>query len=402
MSCSNDNDSFMDVDNFREEIINTLKLSVSDHKLQELKRHVSSHVNTRTLLALFEENALFNTTLEGKNDLVKKLLDMGANPNHFSSYPPHIVTAVRNSNMSVLCMLVQAGADVNMQDFNGETALMMTILPRNYRYFYYLIRNGANVNEQRYDGFTALHIAVTQKREDFIYRLLEEHADFNIISKTGYSPLAFAMKYRFFEIAEILLKAGAAITRHSGKFFRSAVTGKKYELVNMLISHGMNVDGKSNSSCTPLMFAAAEGDTKMMSLLINAGANIHKQAGKNGINAISCAVSCGHLNAVILLVACGAKVNKRIRHVFHLESLLIFAARRGNEQIVAVLLAKGAKIHHRDFQGKTAYDIAVHFKYPKVAEMIKNSPNLLEIMCFMRSQIQRFQEEDGLQKDKLK
>lgn len=402
MSHLNDNDSSMKVDDSRQEVIDILELSIGTHKLQEFKRRVSFHNNAKSLLNSFGENALFEAIIQNKNSLVEKLLDMGVNPNNSLSYPPHIITAIRNTNGSALCMLVEAGADVNIQDADGQTALMATLLSRRIMTYSYLIRNGANINEQKVDGYTALHIATEQNREEFVHQLLADGADFNILTDNGRSPLDLAMDYRHFTIIEILLKAGATSTRYSGRVFRSAITKRKYELIKMLILRGINVDGKSDSSYTPLMTAAIEGDTKMLSLLINAGADIHKQVDGTDADALAAAVSSRQLNAVILLIACGAKVNKRTMINFRRESLLTLAARWGDKRIVAVLLAKGAKTHHRDSDGKTAYDIAMKCGHRDIAEMIQKTPDLIGVMSFMRCRIRQFQEEDGLQKDKLK
>ena len=68
------------------------------------------------------------------NDIVRQLLEAGANPNLSDSKKAQtpLMTAVQKGNLEIVQQLVKAGADVNLQDSNGDTALLMALSSGNY------------------------------------------------------------------------------------------------------------------------------------------------------------------------------------------------------------------------------------------------------------------------------
>lgn len=98
------------------------------------------------------------------------------------------------------------------------------------------------------------------------------HADPN-----GQTALMLAAFNGHNEIIETLLKHGAGVDARD-KSDRTALmygcTGPFPKTVELLIKHGANVNlADNNEHWTPLMFAAAEGQTDNVRILLNAGAD---------------------------------------------------------------------------------------------------------------------------------
>ena len=141
--------------------------------------------------------------------------------------------------------LIKAGADVNMQDDIGWTALMCAVENGNENIVRELIDRGADVNMQANDGNTALTGAVTLNRENVVKELVERGATINIKTDDGWTALIIA-----------------------------AVNGNE-NIVKELIDREAEVNMQDNNGDTALMIAVKWGDENMVKKLIEAGANIY-------------------------------------------------------------------------------------------------------------------------------
>ena len=72
-----------------------------------------------------------------------------------------------------------------------------------------LIEAAADVNLQDRDGNTPLHAAVMYNRRDIVEFLLALGCDVNTAGEQGFTPLHIATKFNYPELVELLLRAGA-------------------------------------------------------------------------------------------------------------------------------------------------------------------------------------------------
>ncbi|KAG0000076.1 hypothetical protein BGZ79_006337 [Entomortierella chlamydospora] len=106
----------------------------------------------------------------------------GMNPLHFA--------ASRGHEEIVRILIDQAGAGVDIQDREGETALLKASYSGYYPVVCFLLKRGANVHQRDKDGWTALHNASSKGFIDIAQVLLEKgEADVNARSKMGHTPL---------------------------------------------------------------------------------------------------------------------------------------------------------------------------------------------------------------------
>ena len=100
-----------------------------------------------------------------------------------------LMIAVKNRNKYIVRLLLKNGANVNVPDAFGNTALIMAVLnDKEQKDIVKLLLNyGANVNSKNNMGNTALIIASMKSYKDTVKLLLQNDADVNIQNKWGYA-----------------------------------------------------------------------------------------------------------------------------------------------------------------------------------------------------------------------
>lgn len=165
-----------------------------------------------------------------------------------------------------------------------------------------LIRQGADL-EHKVDGLweTPLHLATQHGRVEVVRILIAEGADLNATSgnvdHVGMTALDFAVRYRHFEIAEVLLDAGVV----PGLSLFGADSAK---MVRILIEAGADPSLRAPDGSSALFPHAAIDEVESLEALLDAGVDINAVA-NDGSTASMWAVRNGHLPSVKLLVQRG-------------------------------------------------------------------------------------------------
>ncbi|NBV77170.1 ankyrin repeat domain-containing protein [bacterium] len=134
--------------------------------------------------------------------------------------------------------LIDEGADVNAEDKDGFTALMIATHEGKLEVFYKLYRLGAKVDAKSKDGITALMVASATGNEVIVKYLCdnERDPDVNAKSKDGYTALMFACESEKgdLEIVRELLKAGADPRLKNKKGISAYFLAKKPAIIELL------------------------------------------------------------------------------------------------------------------------------------------------------------------------
>lgn len=120
----------------------------------------------------------------------------------------------------------------------------------------------------------------------------------------------------------------------------AAIQGDEQK-VKELIKKGMEVNSRDGNGCVPLHGAALNGHLTIIEILINNGADLNVRA-QNGATPLYTAVSAGHACAVLTLIQHGANI--RAKCLDYMQPLLYVAAENGHEEVVKILLEKGAEV----------------------------------------------------------
>jgi len=137
--------------------------------------------------------------------LVPLLLQARADPNiaadsgafgvgftQVGAFPLHL--AAKRSNLAIMDMLLGAGADINVADQNGRTALIVASASGQASAAQWLAANGAAIDATSHYGYTALHQAALLPRYEIIEFLLLSGASATLCDREGQTALHMVLK----------------------------------------------------------------------------------------------------------------------------------------------------------------------------------------------------------------
>jgi uncharacterized protein len=148
------------------------------------------------------------------------------------------------------------------------------------------------------------------------------------------------------------------------------------EAVGLFLKSGMSVDAKDSKSFTALMISAWHGQTEVVKLLLDRGADMNARietGAVKGATALILAAGLGHTEVVKLLLDKGADMNVRSAKG---RTVLMYAAighaESGHGDVVKLLLDKGVDITPKDNLGRRARDYSDD---PEVKALLEARPN---------------------------
>ena len=141
------------------------------------------------------------------------------------------------------------------------------------------IQQGADVNVAQGDGMTALHWAAEHGDSAMTELLLKAKANVNPTTRdAGYTPLHLASRRASASVVRSLLKAGAdakAVSASGGTVLHLAAQGGSGDVVDALIEKGADPNAREPEyGQTPLVFAAEAGRAAAVTELLKHGADV--------------------------------------------------------------------------------------------------------------------------------
>ena len=300
---------------------------------------------------------------KANTDAINVLLNAGADPNitecNGGTCIYHAVSG--GCSKHVLETIVKHGADVNITNKNKRTALMRACTKGNKDAINVFLEAGADPNIADADGDTCLHYAALHDCcTDVLQTIISHGADVNATNKKNVTALMTACHMANTDVINVLLKAGADpnITEcNAGADPNIAdVNGDTclyYAVQNDCC--GVGVNAPNNTNVTALMIACHKGNTDAIKLLLNAGADPNITDGK-GATCIHLAVSEGCSKCVLeTIVSHGADIN--IANKKNVTALMI-ACKKGEKDPINVLSNAKADPSIVDADGNTCLHYA--------------------------------------------
>ncbi len=236
------------------------------------------------LQASDKDAALLVAAERGDAATVQSLLRQGARLTARTSqgWSP-LILAVKRGDVEMTKRLVEAGADVNdrSQGKIGSTVLCWAGSTGNLKLIEFLLVRGADVNGRSHDGNFPLFYAAANNDLPLARLLLAKDArvnQFGTRSQNGIlcTPLCGAALHGHFEMMELLLAHGADLERRdntAATLLMQMAKEPRPDVVRWLIEKGANVNARTQWRYTALIFAEANGRAENVSLLLAAGAD---------------------------------------------------------------------------------------------------------------------------------
>ncbi|HBE78043.1 MAG TPA: hypothetical protein DDW65_09740 [Firmicutes bacterium] len=352
-------------------------LGISCHGEQELAKFLLGmkgiRVNDWSVHHDVEANTTYTALMAAVQypEIVKRLIDKGAlvdmrettsspNKNQQSRQTALMKAAIGGYSGSVK-LLIDKGANLNLQDALGQTALM------------HAVGNVYGVNyETKTEDTTCVKL------------LIDKGANLNIQDPIGMTALYQAASCGLSETAKLLINKGAKFDMPDGS---NAVywaimninmePARKTEMVRLFLDKGAKVDVSDKSGNTHLMSAASLAYTDIVKLLLDRGANINRQNNAGWTCLMQAAGDRYRENnnrvlaTMILLLDKGAGIN-----ILDNEGNMALKWALSNPERVELLLSKGAKLDVQNKMGETPLMLAAESGYAEVAEaLLKKGAN---------------------------
>ena len=301
----------------------------------------------------------------------------------------------------IVLQLIKNGANLENQDYKGKTALHNSIEKGNLEISKILINSKIKTDIEDNKKNTVLHYTCLYKDLETLKLILNSKKknihnkknifDIDIKNEEEKTPLFIAIKKKYFDIANLLIKNKAninAIDCNGSTFLHLAVIEYDLEFIKNLLSFGININQldiygnsalhiavwKENIECIkiliknkadvnlqcisgffPIDYAAILNNEKIIEILIqnNSSFNLVNKYGKTSFyNFIKHRKK---ISLIKLMVKFGVDLNKVFENS---ESYFHLAVKTGNIKIIQFLIENRVDIKKKDIFGLNSYHYA--------------------------------------------
>lgn len=311
--------------------------------------------------------------------IVKMLVNNGADVNAcYDSKPivPMLIFAlirINEDNEDIIRILIKKGAHIN-QLYNGHYPLYHAFVAKKFKSIHYLLENGANPNfwGEVKGCDTPLEVALASGNIEIATLLVKNGAHLNIKGKSGITPLLKATIIGNIQLITLMLERGAnpnSAPDNGVTPLLIASGNENIELMTLLLNTGANPDATNAiwRGLTPLMWSIDRGNIELVTLMLEKGANPNNPSNER-LTPLAMAEYHNNIELMILLLKYGANPNATDT-TRKGPTLLMGAARRGDIELVKLLLEKGAD-SNVIFRFNKAIDFARRKGHTEIVELL--------------------------------
>jgi ankyrin repeat protein len=327
---------------------------------------------------------------EGRLDLVEALLEAGARvdrrqaPQSGSelfagpgSGRTPLMLASEAGGVDVVRRLVEAGAVLDLRIDARETFTAVSDVIEENR-----ATDQGTLLRLRDEGATALHLAARSGHVEVVHRLLGAGASVDLEDEACDTALTHAVRWGHAECVAALRAAEASEVGVAKAELVAAVRGGEFRRTRALLDDAGDanaMDRNAEGDQQPILQLAVRGEDRvLLKLLIASGAEIDglacSQQMEGGRTALHWAAELGSCELLEPLLRAGANPNLRDGCSFVMEisgqTPLLLATRGGHIDAVELLLASGAKPDGRGSEGDTPLCVAVETGAARLARQL--------------------------------
>jgi len=278
--------------------------------------------------------------------------------------------AIADWRVPIIELLLDTKTDIiNNKDLRGLSALMIATIARDKNKIDYLLQKGADPNLFDHDGSTALMYAIAinapvtklssnneaaalldlEEQDLTIVKLLldkKNNTNVNMQDKNGDTALIYAIEKKRLKTINYLLQNGADPnkTDNNGRSSLTLAIEKQHIVIlNCLLENGADPHHRDHKKTTTLMTAADQGNLIVFNQLLQKQVDLIA-TDESGNSALMFAAQNGHLTiikTIVTLLEFNAKSQINMQNAYGHTALYI-AAQNGHDQIVNYLLQMGA------------------------------------------------------------
>ena len=335
---------------------------------------------------------------DGNAKLARHIFEMPEFPVSDSGKQSALLDAIKSKNIELVELLMKHAPDFYIEDKNSNTVFHFASSQPTAAIIELLLKpdflmkfpGGSTaerkntredlLNYDNKDGQCPLELAIKKNYPEIVRNLLDAGADAHRLNSKGKTFLHQAVFRGSTAIVKLLLERDAQTSEKISDLnalMRKAILRTENEIAMMLIAH-CAATGKTKELNTPdtsgitlLMLAAKKKDIKLMTVLLDAGADpaTRSNSGRNVLHKISKEIVANHKNSIA--------TNKNL---FNTESENFLHQKISFSQIehlVKKLIAHGASVNDPDSAGNTPALIAARDKnIPLVKLLLSQGANI--------------------------
>lgn len=276
------------------------------------------------------ECVLENSEGEGRRaallGMVRRLLELGVNPNGAEDNGEPLLLAAHTGATEVCRMLLDAGARTDVKDFNGHSPLYLAVAHHRTECVALLLERMGKK-------------ALADKGASLIVAIDDPEPEDCSCGSSGPSEA------EVLPVCRLLVRAGVRVNGVRGENQRSLLHILTFshmeedpvQLCRFLIENGADVNAKDQGGDTPLDTAVRYGREKLCRELQAAGARCSK------VSPLQLAILLGQVEEVRRLLREGAVAKSCVTYYGKEEPVLLYAVRHQQKEIVSLLLESGVR-----------------------------------------------------------
>lgn len=279
--------------------------------------------------------------------------------------PVSLYAAARRNQVDAALLAIQNGADVKAlpesTDSDQRSLPMLAALLSDLRLLRELIGRGVDINHVHH-GLTPLLAATRDSwhgRPEAVMMLLANGADTRVADSDGYTPLHHAARSSDPAVAALLLDAGAsseALTNEGFNALGVACIANNWRLAKFLMERGSKIE-PANGQSALIAAAMGEDDPVGVQLLLRHKARVDAR-GLQQTTALIQASALGNTDIVGVLLDAGADRNACDEYQ---STALLEAAKQGSVDTLVRLLKAKPDLYAFDMEGKNALHLACEY-----------------------------------------
>ena len=189
--------------------------------------------------------------------------------------------AAERGDTETIFSLINEIKNINAQDSNGRTALMIAVYNNDVDTVKALIDRGADINIQDDMKNNPFLYAGAEGYLEILKLTIDANADPTITNRYGGTALIPAAEHGYVDVIKELLTRTEIDVNHINNLGWTALmeaiilndgNEKQQQTIQLLIDHGADVNIPDNDNVTPLEHARNKGFKKIEEILLKAGA----------------------------------------------------------------------------------------------------------------------------------
>lgn len=271
---------------------------IKENKWDKIKHLLQKHKNIDVNIRDTSNNYILNYAIvQNKEDIVKKLLNMGAMIDITDIEGRSILYyCIKFRYNNIIDILLNHNARninipiTNILDNYGQIPLFYAVQYTNIYAIKKLLNYNSKINTVDNKGLNCLHYAIHLKNYNICKLLIDNNINVNTVTSNGDNALHLACMYKLFNISKLLVNNGININCQNYGYSLSAlhyaVINTQFDIIKLLIDNNVALNIQDYMGNTVIHYVVKYNNKKLINILLNAGsdANIFNNNGELAIH----------------------------------------------------------------------------------------------------------------------